>query len=157
VVQFSTKECNIFDSQGKWLMGGDRTTDNCYCLSIKPQINCNKATLDTGELRHQRLGHLNFRDLVKVSKMEAIVGLPKIHQVDKGKCGLCQLGKQTRSSHKKTTKIYTSRNLELLHMDLMGPTRTASLGGNRYILVVVDDFSQYTWVVLLREKSEAFD
>jgi hypothetical protein len=65
VVQFSMKECNIFDSQGKWLMGGDRTADNCYCLSTNPQINCNKATLYTGELWHQRLGHLNFHDLVK--------------------------------------------------------------------------------------------
>jgi hypothetical protein len=144
VVQFSMKECNIFDSQGKWLMGGDRIADNCYCLSTNPQINCNKATLDTGELWHQRLGHLNFHDLVKISKMEAIVDLPKIHQVDKGKCGPCQLEKQTRTSHKKTTGIITSRHLELLHMDLMGPTRTASLGGKRYILVVVDDFSRYT-------------
>jgi hypothetical protein len=93
VLQFLTKECNIFNSQGKWLMGGDRTVDNYYCLSTNPQINCNKATLDTGELWHQRLGHLNFCDLVKVSKMEAIVGLPKIHQVDKGKCGPCQFGK----------------------------------------------------------------
>jgi transposase InsO family protein len=42
-------------------------------------------------------------------------------------------------------------------MDLIGPTRTTSLGGKRYILVVVDDFSRYTWVILLREKSEAFD
>ena len=42
-------------------------------------------------------------------------------------------------------------------MDLMWPTRTASLGGKKYILMVVDDFSRYTWVILLREKSEAFD
>jgi transposase InsO family protein len=42
-------------------------------------------------------------------------------------------------------------------MDLMGPTRTASLGGRKYILVVVDDFSRYTWAILLREKSDAFD
>jgi IS30 family transposase len=42
-------------------------------------------------------------------------------------------------------------------MDLMGPTRTASLGGRKYILVVVDDFSRYTWAILLREKFVAFD
>jgi hypothetical protein len=39
----------------------------------------------------------------------------------------------------------------------MGPTRTASLGGKRYILVIVDDFSRYTWVIPLPEKSDAFD
>jgi transposase InsO family protein len=41
-------------------------------------------------------------------------------------------------------------------MNLMGPTRTASLGRNRYILVIVDDFSRYTWAILIREKSDAF-
>ena len=138
-------------------MGGEHIANNCYYLSSNSRINCNKVTLDTIELWHQRLGHLNFHDLVKASRMEAIVDLPMIYQVDKGKCGPCQLGKQTRTPHKKTTCIFYFRNLELFHLDLMGPTRTASLGGKKYILVVVDDFSQYTQVILLREKSKAFD
>ena len=50
--------------------------------------------------------------------------------------------------------IATSRCLELLYVDLMGPTRTDSLGGKRYIIVIVDDFSRYTWVEFLREKLE---
>jgi hypothetical protein len=53
VVQFSKKECNIFDSSGKWLMGGERTADNCYGLfglTTDPQIFCNKATKDDSEL-----------------------------------------------------------------------------------------------------------
>ncbi|XP_030941984.1 uncharacterized protein LOC115967010 [Quercus lobata] len=49
----------------------------------------------------------------------------------------------------------TSRPLELLHLDLIGPTRTESLGGKRYIMVVVDDFTRYTWVILLRSKFDA--
>ena len=49
----------------------------------------------------------------------------------------------------------TSQCLELLHVDLMGPTRIESLGQKRYIMVIVDDFSRYTWVEFLREKSEA--
>ena len=51
----------------------------------------------------------------------------------------------------------TSRPLELLHVDLMGPARTESIGGKRYIMVVVDDFSRYSWVEFLRKKSEACD
>jgi hypothetical protein len=80
-----------------------------------------------------------------------------MEKIGKGICGPCQLGKQTRVAHKKTSGIQTSKNLELLHMDLMGPTRTASLGGKRYILVIVDDFSRYTWAIPIREKSDAFD
>ena len=50
--------------------------------------------------------------------------------------------------------ISTSRCLELLHVNLIGPTRTESLGGKRYIMAIVDDFSRYIWVEFLREKSE---
>ena len=49
--------------------------------------------------------------------------------------------------------VQTSRPLELLHIDLMGPARVQSLDGKKYILVVMDDFTRYTWVVLLKDKS----
>ena len=65
------------------------------------------------------------------------------------------MGKQTKASHQKVNVIATSRCLELLHVVLMGPTRIESLGGKRYIMVIVDDFSRYIWVEFLREKSEA--
>ena len=67
------------------------------------------------------------------------------------------MGKQVKSKHPSVTDVQTSRPLELLHIDLMGPVRVLSLGGKRYILVVVDDFTRYTWVVLLRDKAEAFE
>jgi len=152
VVQFSKKECNIFDSSCKWLMGGDKIADNCYGLpglNSDPQIICNKATLDVSELWHQRLGHLNFIDMLMITSKDIVKDLPKMEKDGKAVCGSCQLGKQTREAHKKTSGILTSKNLELLHMDLMGPTRTASLGGRKYIFVVVDDFSRCTWAILL--------
>ena len=93
----------------------------------------------------------------KVSKLEAMVGLPKFGKVEKNVCGPCQLGKQTKSSHPKINVVATSRPLELLHVDLMDPTRIESMGGKRYIMVVVDDFSRYSWVDFLRKKSEACD
>ena len=65
------------------------------------------------------------------------------------------MGKQTKTRHQKVNVIATSRWLELLYVDLMGPTRTENLGGKRYIMVIVDDFSRYTWVEFLREKLEA--
>ena len=65
------------------------------------------------------------------------------------------MGKQTKASHHKVNVIATSRCLMFLHVDLMGPTRTESLRGKRYIIVIVDDFSRYTWVEFLKEKSKA--
>ena len=70
-------------------------------------------------------------------------------------CGPCQLGKQIKAKHLDTQTSATSRPLKLLHLDLMGLTRTESLGGKRYIMVVVDDFTRYTWAILLQSKSDA--
>jgi hypothetical protein len=98
-----------------------------------------------------------FLRYVENTGKDIVKGLPKMEKTGKGVCDSCQLGKQTRAAHKKTSGIQTSRNLELLHMDLMGPTRTPSLGGKRYILVIVDNFSRYTWAIPIREKSDAFD
>ena len=60
-----------------------------------------------------------------------------------------------KAKHLGTQTSAISRPLEVLHLDLMGPIRIKSLGGKRYIMVVVDDFTRYTWVILLRSKSDA--
>ena len=65
------------------------------------------------------------------------------------------MGKQIKSKHPSVIEVQTSRPLELLHIDLMGPARVQSLGGKKYVLVVISDFTRYTWVVLLRDKAEA--
>jgi len=76
-------------------MGGKRTVDNCYglpSLTTDPHIFCNKATIDDSELWHQRLGHLNFSDMLKIAGKD-VEGLPKMEKTEKGVCGACQLGK----------------------------------------------------------------
>ena len=109
------------------------------------------------ELWHQHLGHANYKQVAKVLKFEAVVGLSKFGKIEKNVCGPCQLGKQRKSPHPKVNVATTSCPLKLLHMDLMGPTRIESMGGKRYIMVVVDNLLRYYWVEFLREKSEACD
>ena len=155
LVQFSKKGCIIINEEGIQVLEGNRTTDNCYGVVPMAPIACRSARVNMLELWHHRFGHANFKQVAKVSKLEAVEGLPKFGKVEKTICGACQMGKKTRASHHKVNVIATSRCLELLHVDLMGPTRTESLGGKRYIMVIVDDFSRYTWVEFLREKSEA--
>ena len=69
-------------------------------------------------------------------------------------CAACQAGKQVGSIHHSKNVMTTSRPLELLHMDLFGPVAYLSIGGSKYGLVIVDDFSQFTWVFFLQDKSE---
>ena len=155
-MKFTKSACDIIDSKGRVILRGERTEDNCYCLNVS-SISCNLSNLEQGELWHQRLGHMNFKDMKKIGAIEAVKGLPKLGKNEVGVCGPCQMGKQTKVAHKRTKDVNTKRPLELLHMDLVGPVQTESLGGKKYIFVCVDDFSRFTWVRFLREKSETFD
>ena len=69
-----------------------------------------------------------------------VFGLPKFEKIEKSICGPCQIGKQVKARHLSISEVQTSRPLELLHIDLIGPTKVQSLGGMKYILVVVDNF-----------------
>ena len=88
---------------------------------------------------------------------EKVRGIPKLSGESKLICGEGMKGKQKKSSHKKVKKIWTTKLLDFLHMDLMGHLCTNSEGVKRYVLVVVDDFSRYFFVSFLKEKSETIE
>ena len=71
-------------------------------------------------------------------------------------CEACQKGKQTKNSFKQKNVVSTSRPLELFHMNLFGPSRFMSIGGNYYGLVIIDDFSRFTWNLFIIPKDHAF-
>ena len=116
-----------------------------------------QSSLDDIELWHQKLGHINYKNLTKIVNVWAVWGIPKLGIKKDGICEPCQLGKQLKKSHKVLQQITTTRILELLHMDLMGCMQVESTGGRRYIFVCVDDFSRYTWVEFLKEKFDTFN
>lgn len=111
-----------------------------------------KASL--GWLWHRRLAHVGMSTLKKVLKKDMVRGLKDVVFEKDKPCSACQAGKQVANTHPTKAFMSTSRPLELLHMDLFGPTTYASAGGNLYRLVIVDDFSRYTWVFFLHYKSE---
>ena len=155
MVLFAKGKCLILNEYGKKLISGVRTLDNCYGLVPNADILCNSICLPNEDLWHQRMGHASYKHLSIVSKHESMLGISKLSTVSNVVCGRCQLGKQRKAKHPDTQTSATSRLLELLHLDLIGPTRTKSLRGKRYIMVVVDDFTRYTWVILLKFKSDA--
>jgi transposase InsO family protein len=67
-----------------------------------------------------------------------------------------QAGKQVGDTHPKNSMMSTSKAFELLHMDLFGPTIYTSIGRNKYGFVIMDDFTRYTWVFFLVDKSDVF-
>ena len=101
------------------------------------------------------MGHASYKHLSIVSKHESVLGIPKLSRMSNVVYGPCQLGKQMKVKHLGTQTSTTSRPLELLHLDLMCLIGTESLNGKRYIMVMVDDYTRYTWVILLQSKSDA--
>jgi hypothetical protein len=69
-------------------------------------------------------------------------------------CGACQTGKQVGAQHRTKNIMTITRPLEMLHMDLFGPIAYISIDGNKYGLIIIDDYSRFTWVFLLKDKSE---
>ena len=155
MVLFSKGKCLVMDEFGKKLISGVHTLDNCYRLVPDVDIVCNSICLPNEDLWHQWMGHASYKHLSIVSKHKSVLGIPKLSRMSNVVCGPFQLGKQTKDRHPSTQTSATSRPFELLHLDLMGPTRTESLGGKRHIMVMVNDFTRYTWVILLRSKSDA--
>ncbi|GJR05272.1 retrovirus-related pol polyprotein from transposon TNT 1-94 [Tanacetum coccineum] len=91
-----------------------------------------------------------------LASKKLVRNLPKL-KFNQHFCDACKIGKQAHASHKAKNVVSTTRCLELLHMDIFGPSAVRSYGGNRYTLVIVDDFSRYTWTRFLKDKTKAFD
>nr|GFC76566.1 retrovirus-related Pol polyprotein from transposon TNT 1-94 [Tanacetum cinerariifolium] len=93
-----------------------------------------------------------INDLVR---NDLVAGLLKFKYHKEYLCPSCEQGQSKRASHPPKPVLNSRQRLHLLHMDLCGPMRIASINGKRYILVIVDDYSRYTWVHFLRSKDEA--
>ncbi|GKB94884.1 retrovirus-related pol polyprotein from transposon TNT 1-94 [Tanacetum coccineum] len=126
-------------------------------LGNKPKDQICLTTIDENStLWHRRLGHANMHLIQSLASKELVRNLPKL-KFDQHFCDACKIGKQAHASHKAKNVVSTTRCLELLHMDLFGPSAVRSYRGNRYTLVIVDDYSRYTWTRFLKDKTEAFD
>jgi hypothetical protein len=105
---------------------------------------CLVAKSDKGWLWHHRLAHVGMRNLAKLQKDNHIIGLTNVMFEKNKVCSVCQAGKQHGVPHQSKNVVTTKRPLELLHMDLFGPVAYISIGGSKYGLVIVDDFSRFT-------------
>jgi hypothetical protein len=95
-----------------------------------------------------------MRNLAKVQKGEHILGLTNVVFEKDRLCSAYQAEKQVGASHPAKNIMTSSKPLKLLHMDLFGPIAYISIDNNKYSLVIVDDFSRFTWVLFLQDKSE---
>ncbi|GKE36584.1 retrovirus-related pol polyprotein from transposon TNT 1-94 [Tanacetum coccineum] len=106
-------------------------------LGNKPKDKICLAMIDENStLWHRILGHANMRLIQSLASKELVRNLPKL-RFDQHFCDACKIGKQAHASHKAKHIVSTTRCLELLHLDLFGPSDVRSYGGNLYTLVIV--------------------
>ncbi|KAI3813734.1 hypothetical protein L1987_18465 [Smallanthus sonchifolius] len=146
-ILFTDEECFVLSPSlskpplEKILLTAERK-DNLYVLDMNKttpsySVSCflSKASVDESALWHRRLSHVNVKTINK-----------SLHRMPKGK--------QHKSSQKPKTVNSNDTPLQLLHMDLFGPTYVMSMGKKSYCLVITDDYTRYSWVYFLRNKDE---
>nr|GEX75458.1 retrovirus-related Pol polyprotein from transposon TNT 1-94 [Tanacetum cinerariifolium] len=159
-VAFRKNTSFIRNLEGVDLLKRNRTT-NLYTINLHEMAPASPICLMAGAsstkswLWHQRLSHLNFDTKNDIAKKDLVIGLLKFKYHKEHLCLSCEQGKSKRASHPPKPIPSSRQRLHLLHMDLCGPMKIASINGKRYVLVIVDDYSRYTWVQFLRSKDEA--
>ena len=121
------------------------------------EVRCfySKASSEDSWLWHKKLSHLNFKTMNSLVKRELVRGLPQMEFCQEGLCEACEKGKSKKASHRSKDMTSITEPLQLIHMDLFGPVNVLSVSRKRYALVIVDDYSKYTWVLFLHTKDEA--
>jgi hypothetical protein len=102
------------------------------------------------------MGHMNFDILVKISTKQEVRDVQKIIKPLRNIFKQCQHGKQSRVNFK-TKEYETSNPLEVVHTNICGPTRIEILQGERYFMLIIDDYTRMTSFTFIKNKYEAFD
>ncbi|GJS16120.1 retrovirus-related pol polyprotein from transposon TNT 1-94 [Tanacetum coccineum] len=132
-VAFRQHACFIRNLEGVDLLTGSRG-NNMYTLSLGDMMESSP-----------------------ISRHSLVRGLPKLKFEKDRLCSACVMGKSKKKPYKPKSEDTNQEKLYLLHMDLCRPMCVASVNGKKYILVIIDDYSRFTWVKFLRSKDEAPD
>nr|GEZ32205.1 hypothetical protein [Tanacetum cinerariifolium] len=147
---------------GVELIKGSRGS-NLYTILIEDMMKSSsicllsKASKNESWLWHRRLNHLNFGTINDLARKDLVRGLPRLKFKKDHLCVACQLGKSKKHTYKPKAENTNLEVLHTLHMDLCGSMRVQTINGKKYILVIVDDYSRFTWVKFLRSKDETPD
>nr|GEW46618.1 hypothetical protein [Tanacetum cinerariifolium] len=159
-VAFRRNTCFVKNLEGVDLLKGNRTT-NLYTINLHEMASASpiclmaRATSPKSWLWYQHLSHLNFDTINDLVKNDLVTDFPKFKYHKEHLCPSCEQGKSKRASHPHKPVPNFKQGLHLLHMNLCGLMRIASINRKRYVLVIVDDYSRYTWVHFLISKDEA--
>ncbi|CAA7058194.1 unnamed protein product [Microthlaspi erraticum] len=146
------------DRDGNLLVKANRAKNRLYKVFMEAEnTKClSMETLNDATRWHARLGHIGRDTMKSMVSKGIVIGIPQV-TIKKEACSSCLLGKQVRKVFPQATTYRAGGILELIRGDLCGPITPPTPARNRYIFVLIDDYSRYMWSILLKEKSDAFD
>jgi hypothetical protein len=100
---------------------------------------------------------LNFDLLCRLSGLGLLRGLPLLKFESNLVCALCHHGKMIVASYSLVNTVMTKQPRQLLHMDIVSPSSFRFVGGKWYVLIIVDNYSRYSWGFFLESKDELFE
>ncbi|KAH0776458.1 hypothetical protein KY290_007869 [Solanum tuberosum] len=160
-VRFLSEMCIVTNLTSKKVILTAKRCKNMYVADLDTaqgdDLTSLSAQSENTDLLHKRHVHVSSSMLNKLVSRDLFRGLPTLRFSDDKVCDACVKGNQIRSSFESKKQVSTTRSLELIHMDMCGPVKIQSRGGKKYILVIVDDYSRYTWTMFLRSKDETYD
>ena len=125
------------------------------CVVLTNQAEC--VGKDASELWHRRFCHQNLKGIVQIKDKNFVHGLEDVQLDATCDCEVCDSCKITNSSSHRCIEINTTGPLELLHLDLWGPAQVTSLGGSKYLLTILDDYSRMAFAIPMPSKSKTLD
>lgn len=136
------------------VMKGKRL-ESVYVMSAETAYVDKTRKNETADLWHMRLSHVSYFKLDLMIKRSMLKGLPQLEVKTDTICAGCQYGKAHQLPYEES-KFKSKEPLELIHSDVFGLVKQTSIGGMKYIVTFIDDFSRYVWVYFMKHKSETF-
>ncbi|KAK1397946.1 hypothetical protein POM88_007809 [Heracleum sosnowskyi] len=159
-VNFYSTHCEVVSKPTSKIALTGYRHGNIYETNIQsntddsPTCLISKASVDESWNWHKKLSHLNFSNINELVKKELVRGLPKVLYTPDGLCDACQKAKQRRTSFQSKSESSIGEPYHMLHLDLFGPVNIMTISKKRYTLVIVDEYSRFTWVYFLHRKDE---
>ena len=152
---FSSRFCHIQDLHVSMTIGLAEVVGGLYQLKSPTSASCNTFTVNSTptphlDVWHFRLGHVSDAHLRHLHTVFPYISIPRNNSV----CDICHFSKQKRLPFPVSTSK-SNKAFELIHCDIWGPIATPSIHGHKYFLTIVDDFTRFTWIFLLKLKSDA--
>jgi hypothetical protein len=159
-VLYRKSDSRVLDSGGNLVCGVSRIK-NVFQADFSLVQSSLRSLLSQPSFKlwkwHRRLGHLSFDLLYRLSGLGLLLELSLLKFESDLVCASCCHGKMIAASHSSINTVMTKLPRQLLHMDTVSPSQIHSIGGKWYILVIVDDYSWYSWVFFLESKDGVFE